>query len=293
MALENADFIAGLDETNPPGTDPRNQGDDHLRLIKRAVKGSFPNFVGTIAAPKAVLLTEDQINAAAILNGSNIYNQSNVFLDASAARVHSVTGESSITQNTLAWSMFGVAGAMHLRGSSNPAAPGQFIINASTNDANDFTGGTSPVLKLQQRSTDIAEVRENVASGGFGVYDLGGTFKRASIGYPTRVSLGSVDLALLETHQEQVLDWQSGVVNQVLTVDSQIQGFNCTVVNRRTNVNATVTILAGAGVTLIWLGGNTSTSSGQDLTLTTASVLTLQFINTTQCLVYGNGIIPI
>ena len=42
MALESASFINDLDTTNPPSTDKRKQGDDHLRLIKTAMKGSFP-----------------------------------------------------------------------------------------------------------------------------------------------------------------------------------------------------------------------------------------------------------
>ncbi len=65
MALESASFIPELNITNPPGaTDKKSQGDDHLRLIKIAVKGSFPAFVGTTGTPKSVSLTEDQINDA-------------------------------------------------------------------------------------------------------------------------------------------------------------------------------------------------------------------------------------
>ncbi len=43
MGLETAAFISSLDTTNPVATDKRKQGDDHLRLIKTAIKGSFPN----------------------------------------------------------------------------------------------------------------------------------------------------------------------------------------------------------------------------------------------------------
>ena len=65
MGLEAASFIPELNVTNPVGaSDPKSQGDDHLRVIKTAVKGSFPNFVGTVGTPKSVSLTEDQINDA-------------------------------------------------------------------------------------------------------------------------------------------------------------------------------------------------------------------------------------
>lgn len=43
MALESATWISELDPTNPPGTDKKKQGDDHLRMFKQAVKNSLPN----------------------------------------------------------------------------------------------------------------------------------------------------------------------------------------------------------------------------------------------------------
>ncbi len=67
MALETASFIPELTVTNPVGaSDPKSQGDDHLRLIKTAIKGSFPSFVGTAGVPKSISLTEDQLNDAAL-----------------------------------------------------------------------------------------------------------------------------------------------------------------------------------------------------------------------------------
>lgn len=43
MPLETGNFIDDLVTTNPPGTDGKSQGDDHLRLIKLLVKNTFPN----------------------------------------------------------------------------------------------------------------------------------------------------------------------------------------------------------------------------------------------------------
>jgi len=63
MGLENAQFIAELNPVWPLGVDPVNLGDNHLRVVKTALQGSFPNFVGTIGSPKFVTLTEDQLNA--------------------------------------------------------------------------------------------------------------------------------------------------------------------------------------------------------------------------------------
>ena len=45
MALDPAKFIADLTPTDPPGTDPASQSDDHIRSIKRAIKETWPGFV--------------------------------------------------------------------------------------------------------------------------------------------------------------------------------------------------------------------------------------------------------
>jgi hypothetical protein len=43
MGLETGNYISDLIATNPPGTDPKSQGDDHLRLIKDVLKKTFPD----------------------------------------------------------------------------------------------------------------------------------------------------------------------------------------------------------------------------------------------------------
>lgn len=47
MGLESTSNIAGLVATNPVGgTDPKSQGDDHLRLIKAVLQATFPGLSG-------------------------------------------------------------------------------------------------------------------------------------------------------------------------------------------------------------------------------------------------------
>jgi hypothetical protein len=59
MSLESFGFIKDLVATNPTGTDPKSQGDDHLRGIKETLLNQFPGFT----LGKGVLLTEDELNA--------------------------------------------------------------------------------------------------------------------------------------------------------------------------------------------------------------------------------------
>lgn len=66
MGLESASYISELTATNPIGaSDPKSQGDDHIRLIKTAILNSFGGFVGTAGTPKSITLTEDELNDCA------------------------------------------------------------------------------------------------------------------------------------------------------------------------------------------------------------------------------------
>lgn len=54
MGLESATFISQLDNANPLGGDPINQGDDHIRLVKSVLQTQFPNI--TAAALNATVV---------------------------------------------------------------------------------------------------------------------------------------------------------------------------------------------------------------------------------------------
>lgn len=56
MALETGTYLSDLNINNPAITDQVSQGDDHIRLIKKTIKNSFPNVSG------AVTLSHTQIN---------------------------------------------------------------------------------------------------------------------------------------------------------------------------------------------------------------------------------------
>lgn len=54
MGLESANYISGLVTSNPTGSDERSQGDDHIRLLKSVLKGTFPNATGPVYFPSSV-----------------------------------------------------------------------------------------------------------------------------------------------------------------------------------------------------------------------------------------------
>jgi hypothetical protein len=61
MPLETATLIHQLDASNPAATDQIRQADDHIRLIKAAIKNTFPN----INSP--VTVTDEQLNAPFVM----------------------------------------------------------------------------------------------------------------------------------------------------------------------------------------------------------------------------------
>lgn len=51
MGLETGSYISALVSTNPVGaTDPKSQGDDHIRFIKAKLLETFPNITGAVTA---------------------------------------------------------------------------------------------------------------------------------------------------------------------------------------------------------------------------------------------------
>lgn len=64
MALETGTYINSLVATNPTATDPIKQGDDHLRLIKAALKATFPNITGAVTPTHTELNYVDGVTSA-------------------------------------------------------------------------------------------------------------------------------------------------------------------------------------------------------------------------------------
>lgn len=53
MPLESATYISDLNVSNPISTDSVSQADDHIRLIKAAIKATFPNINAPVTATAA------------------------------------------------------------------------------------------------------------------------------------------------------------------------------------------------------------------------------------------------
>lgn len=73
MSLESATYINGLVATNPTASDPKAQGDDHIRLLKSTIQASFPAVSGPVSASHTELSLLDGLTAQpAAKDGSNL-----------------------------------------------------------------------------------------------------------------------------------------------------------------------------------------------------------------------------
>lgn len=71
MGLETGNYISDLDPSNPLSTDAVKQGDDHLRLIKKVLKQTFPN--SDRARPEFRTATETANKTLTVADESTLY----------------------------------------------------------------------------------------------------------------------------------------------------------------------------------------------------------------------------
>ena len=263
MALETGDHIAALDPNNPLGSDPKSEGDDHIRLLKRATQGSFPAFVGTIAVPKSVTLTEDQINdaaqksAAQRITGVWIW-ENDVGLNGRNAADDSDFNFIKVTSADLVLLGDALADA-ELRGLSNIDLAIGGVLSAA-------------IVSL--------------ALGGLLVSDLGGTGKKAGFRNPTNETFS--------TNQTPDQTWE-GTNRQctgsspTVTID-QLEAFTAF---RIMTTGSGITIARGDVTNLRWLDGSGNLNAITSALIARGSVVEVYYQSATTAYIFGNGITEI
>ena len=225
MGLETGDFIPDLDANNPLGGDPKSQGDDHIRLIKRATQGSFPAFVGTTATPKSVTLTEDELNqlavdVAAILAIdpagqaiANTFEEQNIYEDGAGQEVARTTtlalGSMLLTDigfNQLKAGFRNPFGRVEDSAYTFKQADEGQVIRKTTNTSIDYTVGVLEVNTCITLLNESANTQTIVASGTTIEAYLGGGIATA----PLTLARESV-LQLYYVSTTSVRAWGNGI----------------------------------------------------------------------------------
>lgn len=145
MGLETGTYISDLVATNPTSTDPKSQGDDHIRLLKSTVKATFPNVTGAVTG------TQAELN---ILDGATVTTAELNILDGATLSTAELNLLDGVTATT--------AEINHIDGVTSPI---QTQLDAKADIAgetysgtHDFTGGTInvPTTSLGDNSTKAA-----------------------------------------------------------------------------------------------------------------------------------------
>ena len=267
MSLEAGDFIPELNANNPLGSDPKSEGDDHIRLVKRCTQGSFPGFVGTTAVPKSVTLTEDQINDAALKSAAQTI---------SGIWTHSVNLE--LLNNT------------QLRTFEQGNLVGRAIARMATN--NQLVFGSSAVdARLEADLSFRTEIGGDIvadcvprASGSLLVNDIGGVQKKAGFRNPGSHNENDA-YTLVQADEGQIVRKTSGVTFDY-TVPQLEAGTAITIIND--SANNPITLVEGAGVGMDAMVGGAELTA--PLTVALGSVVQLYWVNATTVKVWGNGI---
>lgn len=104
MPIESAQFIGDLNPANPPGTDPRSQGDDHLRLVKNVLRNTFLNLSGRFARVQvksaAYSLHPTDNTSAIVFTSASVVTIPSASLFAGAFQVTIIARGGDLTLNT-------------------------------------------------------------------------------------------------------------------------------------------------------------------------------------------------
>ena len=269
MPLESGTLIPDLDANNPLGSDPKSEGDDHLRLIKRTVLGSFPAFVGTTAVPKTVALTEDQINDAALKSEaatiSGAWEHTVPLLLANdiplQARFSSGPATDIVKMSSVDRLTFGSAGH-HT----------DFFAATGANAYRYFVGG----VEVSRGGT--------LADGGLLVSDLDGFFKAVGFRHITRRTL-AVDSDVLQEWEGQAIQITGG--NPLISGAVLLAGTSV----RLWSTSGTWTLLPGALANFRWLNGDGGLNNiPNGILVQQNGIVELFHATTATAYVFGNGI---
>ena len=266
MPLESGDFIPELNANNPLGNDPKSEGDDHLRLIKRATLGSFPGFVGTTAVPKSVSLTEDQLNDAA---------------QKSAAE--NISGAWEFLENLTLDDEKALIG-------QDSSGFGQFLARMAGLVATFGTTGRDTRIdgstEIEQRIAGVISAKAvPTADGGLLVADIDNAQKKAGIRNPTRRTFGGGTHAAAQNWEGQVIDFTSATPDinfGVLTTGlSFIMTFSGGAGTKRLLEN---------GTNILWFDGSGGAPTSGARNVTGAAVIQVYYANTVTPYIWGTGL---
>jgi hypothetical protein len=215
MGLETVTDIDDLDISNPLGTDPRSQGDDHIRNIKKALKTDFPSITGAMTATQAELNVLDGVTAGTVTASKGVVVDATSKVDVWNVDNLTIDGN-TLTANT---------GAINI----TPAAGSAIVLDATINvDAGVVTGATS--ITSTTFSGDLTGAVTGNADTATSATTAGTVTTAASITLLSKVTLG-----------QERFDSSTGTITGGVVVADNININGNTIISTDTAGNINVT----------------------------------------------------
>ena len=185
MAIETASYLSDLNISNPPGSDPVGQADDHIRLLKSVLKSTFPNLTG------AVTSTQLQLNYGVVPTGAIIM------------------WSGATTSIPSGWALCNGQTASKSDGSGSVTVPDlrdRFIVGAGTTYAVGATGGaTSNTPTITVTNASYALTQNDLPAYNLTVNETAHTHTATDSGH--QHTYGYKSYAGLETIHERHRTW--------------------------------------------------------------------------------------
>ena len=303
MPLETGNFIPELDDNNPLGADNVSLGDDHIRLLKRCVQGSFPAFVGNTGTPKSVTKTEDEINdtaeksVAETIGGAWSFSVSIDFAGGITALDYDGIAAADLLDKSAAETISGAytfAAAPKLV--NGIALLGRNAANDADHtllqlDAGDIVRVGNFPLDAVFQFQDTASFQDNIgftaravtrAAGGWLVADTQGVLKKAGFRNGDVITI-TADHTITQDNEGQYLR-MNGANNAISFpgLEAGTEGIISTAI-------VSGTTLEGIGTTLEWLDGSGTIQTG-NRNMAGGSIVGYKYRGITQILIFGNGL---
>jgi len=142
MALESATYINDLNAANPAATDGLAQADDHFRLIKGAVKATFPNVTGAITATHGAIDAASTFAASITASAAEINVLDGISAGLTSAELSVLDGVTATTSQLNASSLIGTLPVV------GTLAEGSVVVGNSSSVASAVAiGASGTVLK--------------------------------------------------------------------------------------------------------------------------------------------------
>jgi hypothetical protein len=158
MGLEVATYINGLVITNPVGaSDPKSQGDDHLRLLKSTIKNTFPNLTGAMTADQTELNLLDGITGFTGTGATLVKSAGPTITGTLAGASQTLSGTLDVTGTLTASGKLIVGDAIKVQGAYDTPLTGVHtfldVVSATTARLGGITTGGSPAPLISWSST--------------------------------------------------------------------------------------------------------------------------------------------